>query len=74
MKSKHLYLSCTTVVAFVFGYTSYRMRRMRVSMLEMHEQGRDPNFVMHVINDALAVCMGYAAGHLLACDYIYKHR
>ena len=47
---------------------------MKISNSEIYEAGRDPNFVMSMVNDLMAGIFGFFAGHFVACDYIYKHR
>ena len=47
---------------------------MKYSMIEAHEAGRDNQFFLGVLNDLTFALIGYFSGHLIACDYIYKHR
>lgn len=74
LSAKRNYISFTTFAALCFGFFSYRYRRLKVSAMEMHEVNRDPSFIMHMVNDGMAALLGYIVGHLMACDYTYKHR
>ena len=42
--------------------------------MKAEEAPRDYNMAQKVLNDAILALVGYCGGHLIACDYAYKHR
>jgi len=60
--------------AIAFGYMSFKMRRIRVGSLESNLAPRDAELPISILNDFMMAVFGYVCGHLLSCDYIYKHR
>ena len=60
--------------AIAFGYISFKMRRIRVGSLESNLAPMDTELAINILNDLMFGIIGYFCGHLLSCDYIYKHR
>lgn len=60
--------------AICFGYMSFKMRRIRVGSLESNLAPRDAELPISILNDLMMAVFGYVCGHLMSCDYIYKHR
>ncbi|CDW81990.1 UNKNOWN [Stylonychia lemnae] len=63
------FIGCLTL-----GFMSFRARRFKLSGIEGHQQSRDPQFLINVLNDGVSAFVGFVCGQLIACDYIYKHR
>ena len=70
-----MYRAYTMGTAAAFGFLSLRYRKgvWGGQGPEMHA-ARENSVVMHALNDAIAGLLGYFLGHLLCCDYVYKHR
>jgi hypothetical protein len=75
-RARLLYKGFTFVTCLTCGFMSYRFRRMRVSMTEAHEAAKNVSAFdwQHIFNDAISAFVGFTAGSLIACDYIYKRR
>jgi hypothetical protein len=75
--SSRLHYKCFTfITCLTCGFMSYRYRRMRVSMFEAHEAAKNVSAFdwQHIFNDAIMAFIGFTAGSLFACDYVYKRR
>jgi hypothetical protein len=60
--------------AILLGFASLKMRTIKFGMMKAEEAPRDYNMAQKVLNDAILALVGYCGGHLIACDYAYKHR
>jgi hypothetical protein len=68
------YRCMTFFGAICFGWASYKFKQIKYGAMEAHEAPRDLNLPLSHLNDAMMGLVGYMCGHLVACDYIYKHR
>jgi hypothetical protein len=73
-RSRNFYNTAVIVGAVSAGFMSFRMRSVRLAMLKPEEAPRDMNFALNVLNDSMAGIIGFFLGHVVGCDYIYKHR
>lgn len=60
--------------AISFGYISFKLRRIRIGSLESNLAPMDSELAINILNDLMFGLIGYFCGHLLSCDYMYKHR
>ena len=77
LERSRLHYKCATfITCLTCGFMSYRYRRMKVSMFEAHEAAKNVSAFdwQHIFNDAISAFVGFTAGSLIACDYIYKRR
>ena len=73
-RARTMYRSFILFGSLSLGLMSFKFRKMRVAGMEHTEAKRDPNLLGNVLNDIMMIGIGYMASHLIACDYIYKHR
>ena len=73
-RARSFYRGSVVVCAMTFGFFSYRTRKAKFSQMQPHEAPRDMHMLTSLINDLFAATVGYMFGHMLSCDYIYKHR
>ena len=73
-RSRYFYRAFSMGGAIAFGYISFKMRRIRIGSLESNLAPMDSELAINILNDLMFGVMGYFCGHLMSCDYIYKHR
>ena len=73
-RARTMYRSFTILGAVGMGFLSLKWRKLKISQLEHHEAKMDPESLTNMLNDATLALLGYFTSHLIACDYIYKHR
>jgi hypothetical protein len=73
-RSRYVYRAFSMGGAISFGYISFKLRRIRIGSLESNLAPIDTELALHILNDLMFGLIGYVCGHLLSCDYIYKHR
>jgi len=73
-RSRNFYRTAIIVGAVSGGFLSFKMRAMRYNLMKAEEAPRDLNLPLNILNDATVGIVGFFMGHLVGCDYIYKHR
>ncbi len=73
-RSRSFYRAFTVGAAVSFGFASFKYRRIVIGSLGDQWAARENELAYNIMNDFMLAVVGYCCGHLMGCDYIYKHR
>lgn len=73
-RSRYFYRAFTVGASVSFGFVSFKYRRITIGALGDKWAARESELAFNIMNDLMMATIGYFCGHLMGCDYIYKHR